>query len=213
MDGELPSNRNQVTTLYSGDLCAYSHRTRILLAEKDISVEVDVLNSREIPEDVYAYNPDNNMPVLVDRDLVLYNSTIIMEYLDERFPHPSLMPVDPAARAKTRLMLYRLDSDWYRAVDVIEGSPASAAADKARQRLLEGLITLGPLFAQDEFIMGDTLTLADCSLMAVMWRLPALGVSLPKTAAPALDYARRMFSRRTFQASLTDAERELANAA
>lgn len=209
MDLTLPSNRNQVMSLYSGDICSYSHRTRIVLAEKDISVAVNVISVREPPEEIAELNPDNDLPLLVDRDLVLYNSYIVMEYLDERFPHPPLMPVDPVARAKARLLLYRIDSDWYRVLDTLSQVSGKRALDEARSRLLEVVVATAPLFEQGRFLVDGAISLVDCSIAPVLWRLQAHGIKLPKAAQQIVKYGEFMFARPAFQISLTDAEREM----
>lgn len=195
-------------TLYSGMDCLHSHRTRMALAEKNIAVDVVYVDLDNLPEDLIDLNPYNTVPVLVDRDLVLYNDQIIMEYLDERYPHPPLMPVDPVSRARTRLMLYRIDRDWFGAVsDITSGNDDRAA--RARQVIRDGMTAIASLFAKKPYFMSDEITLADCCLAALLWRLPAFGIDLPAQAKPILKYADRMFARESFQASLTKAEQDM----
>ena len=200
--------RRPVMTLYSGMDCLYSHRTRMALAEKNIAVDVVYVDLDHLPEDLIDLNPYHTIPVLVDRDLVLYNDQIIMEYLDERYPHPPLMPVDPVSRARTRLMLYRIDRDWFRAVDDITSGDDKRAA-RARKVIRDGMTSISSLFAKKPYFMSDEITLTDCCLAALLWRLPAFGIELPAQAKPILKYADRMFARESFQASLTKSEQEM----
>jgi RNA polymerase-associated protein len=201
--------RRSVMTLYSSDLDVHSHRVRIVLAEKDVTVDILTVNPNELPEDLIHLNPYNTLPTLVDRDLALYQSHIIMEYLDERFPHPPLLPVYPVARAKSRLMMYRIEQDWYSLVQRIEGSNKKDA-EAARKELQESLIRLAPVFGDSPYFLSDEFSLVDCCIVPLLWRLPKLGVDLSTTKAkPILTYAKRMFKRDSFQSSLTEAEREL----
>lgn len=211
MEQGLLSNRNQVMTLYAGDRCAYSHRTRLVLAEKDISVDINILYTEQAPEEISELNPDGDLPVLVDRDIVLYRSFIIMEYLDERFPHPPLMPIDPVSRAQARLLLHRVDMDWYRPLVAIDEASGKRAVDRRRKALINSLTALVPLF-RGQYLVGDALSLVDCAVLPVLWRLPHYDIQLPKAAQPLLDYAKRMFARPGFRASLSDSEREMRGA-
>ncbi|WP_303901823.1 stringent starvation protein SspA [Thiohalomonas denitrificans] len=202
------ANRRSVMTLFSGDNDIYSHRVRIVLAEKGINVDIVNVDLNNLPEDLIDLNPYNSVPTLVDRDLVLYHSQIIMEYLDERFPHPPLMPVDPVSRANNRMMLYRIEKDLYSYIDVLENGPEKSAV-KARKEIRDSLVVVSPVFEQKPFFMADDFSLVDCSLAPLLWRLPAYNISLPKQAAPLVAYAERLFGRDSFQASLSEAEREL----
>jgi RNA polymerase-associated protein len=193
--------------LYSDPQSPYSHRVRVVLAEKNITVEIIDVDPLNLSDDIMDLNPYGTLPTLVDRDLVLYESRIIMEYLDERFPHPPLLPVDPVSRATSRLYLHRVDNDWYRLMDSILAG--GKAADKARKELRESLITTAPVFAANPFFMSDDLSLVDCSIAPLLWRLPMLGVELPAQAKPVLDYAARLFERPSFRESLTEVEREI----
>jgi len=180
----------------------------MVLAEKSITVDVVEVDPASPPEDVIDLNPYGTLPTLVDRDLVLYESRIIMEYLDERFPHPPLLPVDPVSRARSRLFMYRVERDWYSMIRFIEsGTPENA--EKARRRLRETLAVAAPIFEAKPFFMSDELTLVDCCVAPLLWRLPVLGVNLPAQAGAVEDYAERLFARPSFQESLTDAEREM----
>lgn len=202
------ANKRSVMTLYSGSLDMESHRVRMVLAEKGVLVDVIEVDRHEDIEDLYAINPYNNVPTLVDRDLVLYQSNIIMEYLDERFPHPPLLPVYPVARAKSRLMIYRIDRDWYPLVEtILTGSETEVEA--ARQQLKDGLLALMPTLKETPFCMSEEFSLIDCCLAPILWRLPILGVEFGKEGKLILDYMNRLFERPTFKAALTEAEEEL----
>lgn len=202
------ANRRSVMTLFSGNADVYSHRVRIVLAEKGINFEVVEVEPRDKNEDLIDLNPYNSVPTVVDRDLVLYNSQIIMEYLDERFPHPPLMPVDPVSRANKRLMLYRIEQDLYAHYEVIVNG-SDKAATKARKELRDNLVVVSPIFQQKAFFMADEYSLVDCALAPLLWRLPTINVTLPKAAAPLLEYAERIFERESFQTSLTETEQEM----
>lgn len=197
-------------TFYSDANDHYSHRVRIVLAEKGVSVEVVDTDPNEKPEDVSTLNPYNELPTLVDRDLVLYDASIMMEYLDERFPHPPLLPVYPVARAESRQFMYRIARDWCHLVDAIlqeKGKDSDIA--KARKDLRDSLITIAPIFSEKPFFMSEEFTLVDCVVAPILWRLPKLDLDLPeKQCQPLLDYAERLFERESFQASLSDAEHE-----
>jgi RNA polymerase-associated protein len=199
-------------TLYSGSLDIYSHRVRIVLAEKGVAVDVINTDSNEKLEDLLELNPYGNSPTLVDRELVLYDANIIMEYLDERFPHPPLMPVYPVARAKTRLMIYRVDREWGELVRQIEsGKPDQVQA--ASKELKNYLVKLAPVFGNSAYFLNEEFTLVDCCIAPILWRLPAWGITLPPEAKSVMKYAERVFERDSFQASLTEAEQDLRKVA
>lgn len=204
----VSAGRRPVMILYSDNNCPYSHRARIVLAEKNITADVIPVDDHHLPEDLLELNPYNSLPTLVDRDLVLYHSRIIMEYLDERFPHPPLMPVDPVARAQSRLFLYRIERDWYSLLDGLTGQDTSQA-DKARIILRDGLMAVAPIFEQKPFFMSDEFSLVDCTLSTLLWRLPSYQIELPAQAQPLLKYAESIFERESFQASLTEQERDI----
>jgi stringent starvation protein A len=200
--------KRSVMTLYSGSLCPYSHRVRIVLAEKGVSVDILTVDPENPPEELIELNPYQSVPTLVDRDLVLYESGIIMEYLDERFPHPPLLPVYPVARAKSRLMMYRIDRDWY---SLMRGILAEGkTADAARKELRDNLVSLAPIFANMPYFMSEEFSLVDCYLAPLLWRLPALKIELPSQSNVVKNYAKKLFQRESFQASLTEPERELS---
>ncbi|OQX30408.1 MAG: stringent starvation protein A [Candidatus Sedimenticola endophacoides] len=201
------ANKRSVMTMYSDAKSPCSHRVRMVLAEKSITVEIMDVDPENIAEDIMDLNPYGTLPTLVDRDLTLYESRIIMEYLDERFPHPPLLPVDPVSRAASRLYMHRVDQDWYSKMDEILAG--GKAATKARKELRESLTASAPIFDAMPYFMSDDLSLVDCSIAPMLWRLPALGVELPPSAKPVLAYASRLFERPSFKESLTEAEREM----
>jgi len=197
---------------YSDGYSQFSHRVRIVLAEKGVTVEIVDVDIYDKPEDLAALNPYNSLPTLVDRDLVLYEPNIMMEYLDERFPHPPLFPVYPVARAQSRLWMYRIDRDWSHLVEKLQaedGTPAEL--DKARKELRESIISVSPIFAEKPYFMSDEFTIVDCCVLPILWRLPEIGIRLPETKAtkPLLDYRQRLFARESIQASLSEQEREM----
>jgi stringent starvation protein A len=199
--------KRSVMTLYSGAVCPYSHRVRVVLAEKGVSVDIINIDEDNPPEELIELNPYHRVPTLVDRDLVLYESNIIMEYLEERFPHPPLLPVYPVARAKSRLMMYRIEQDWYSLMYRILANDDSS--DTSRKELRENLVSLSPIFGSLPFFMSEEFSLVDCYLAPLLWRLPSLGIELPNAAKPVKQYEKRLFQRESFQASLTEVEREL----
>lgn len=203
-----PANRKPVMTLYSGTIDCYSHRTRIVLFEKDVECKIIFVEPENKPVELADINPYNQVPTIVDRDLVLYQSAIINEYLDERLPHPPLMPVDPVNRARARLMLFRFENDWYRLLPEI-ASGDKKTANKARNVIRDGLTVISPIFKEQSFILGEEFSLVDCALAPILWRLDRFKISLPRQAKPLMEYAQRVFERKSFQASLTEAEREM----
>jgi len=194
--------------LYTTGASIECHRTRIVLAEKEIVHETVEIDPKKLPEDLIDLNPYCSVPTLVDRDLVLYNSRVIMEYLEERFPHPPLMPVGPVARAQSRLALFRVENDWYPLVEIIETKGEKAVA-KARKELMESIVSTAEVFSVMPFFLSECFTMVDASIAPILWRLPHYGIELPKSAKPIQDYADRIFEREGFQLSLTEAEREL----
>lgn len=189
----------------------YSHRVRIVLAEKGVTVEIHDSDPNDTPEDVQQLNPYNTLPTMVDRELVLYESRVMMEYLDERFPHPPLLPVYPVARGESRQYLYRIERDWCSLVDTIEHSSKAKDVEKARKELKESLMAIAPIFAEKPFFMSEEFTLVDCCLVPILWRLPVLGIEITRTkqTMDLLDYMDRVFEMESFQASLSEQEREM----
>ena len=204
----LVANRRSVMNLFSSASCPQSHRVRVVLAEKGITVEIVDVDTNHKPEDLLDLNPYNTVPTLVDRELVLYDPRAIMEYLDERFPHPPLMPVDPVSRARTRLALYRIEQDWYELVPQLE-SRGEKTSSKARKILRDSLTSSAEVFAAKDFFLSDEFSLVDASIAPILWRLKHYGIELPRQAKPVMDYAKRVFERETFQASLTEVEHEM----
>ncbi|GAA0702977.1 glutathione S-transferase N-terminal domain-containing protein [Marinobacterium maritimum] len=198
-------------TFFSDGSDHYSHRVRIVLCEKGVAVDIVECKANELPEDVAAQNPYNSLPTLLDRELVLYEPNVMMEYLDERFPHPPLLPVYPVARAESRLYMHRIQRDWCVLVDRILADEASdAELDAARKELRDSLVTISPIFAEKPFFMSDEFTLVDCCLAPILWRLPQLGIELPEAQTkPLQEYMQRLFERESFQASLSEYEREI----
>jgi len=195
-------------TLYSGTTCPFSQRCRIVLYEKGMDfqiVDVDLYNK---PEDIAVMNPYNRVPILVERDLVLYESNIINEYIDERFPHPQLMPADPVMRARARLFLFRFEAELFSQVDHLEGS-SSKNAEKARGLIRENLVQIAPVFVKQKFMLGEEFSMLDVAIAPLLWRLDHYQIALPKPAAPLLKYAERLFSRQAFIDSMTPSEKAM----
>ncbi len=202
------TNKRSVMTLYSGATDLNSHRVRIVLAEKGVPYEVINVDTRAKPEDLLELNPYGSIPTLVDRELALYEPSIITEYLDERFPHPPLMPVYPVARAKARLIIHRFDKEWSPLIRKLE--TGKIAETRAVAKELSGyLAQLVPIFQNSPYFLGDEFTLVDCCIAPVLWRLPVWGITLSPVDMKAINkYADRVFQRDSFQASLTELEQE-----
>ncbi|KTD33342.1 stringent starvation protein A [Legionella nautarum] len=198
--------KRTIMSLYSDNDDVYSHQVRIVLAEKGVNVEILHAKQGEATDDLYAINPYGSVPTLLDRELVLYEARIIMEYLDERFPHPPLLPVYPVARAEARKMMYRVEQDWYQLLQRIK---AGIEVEEARQHLADSLISLEPVFADKPYFLSDEFSLLDCALAPLLWRLPQLGIDIPTKLKGLNAYMQRLFKRDSFQASLTDVERQL----
>jgi stringent starvation protein A len=204
------TNKRSVMTLYSGSNDPYSHRARIVLAEKGVTFDLHEVDIDSQFNALAEINPYNTVPTLVDRDLVLYESEIIMEYLDERFPHPPLMPVYPVARARTRLLLHRVNRDWYTLLNKILSKQIDVAEMEASKKaLLESILSVSAMFKEMPFFMSEEFSLVDCAIAPLLWRLRSLGIILPPEAKPLQDYAKRLFSREAFQVSLTETEKAL----
>lgn len=194
--------------LYSSSNQLDSHRVRFVLAEKGVVAEIQEVDLFNESLDLQELNPYQILPTFVDRTLVLYHAPIILEYLDERFPHPPLLPVYPIARAQARLLTYRMERDLYQLVDEL-ATATPKQADSVRQLLLERLLGLSPLFAKALYLLGEEFSLVDCTMLPLLWRLPKFGIELPKSAKDIQKYMERHFARPSFQASLTDTEREI----
>ena len=200
------ANKRLAMTLYSSDTDPYCHMVRIVLAEKGINYEATDVDLDDTPEDLKDLNPYNEVPTLVDRDLVLYGHQVIMEYLDERFPHPPLMPVDPVSRARNRLMLKRIERDWYTLSNKIA---KGEDVENTRKELADSLLTVAPIFEQKKYFMSDDFTVMDCAIAPLLWRLQHYGVELPASASTLITYAANVFNREAFKESLTETEQEM----
>ncbi len=203
------ANRRSVMTLYSRPTCIHSHRARLVLAEKSINIDIISVDGPDLPEDLMDLNPYHTMPTLVDRDLVLYDSRVIIEYLDERFPHPPLMPVDPVTRAQFRLALFRIETDWYQLASEFDADSDRKLSSKSRKMLRESILAGADLFAAKPYFLSDEFSLVDCSIAPIMWRLPVYGIDLGSQAEAIDAYMKRVFARRSFQESLTELEQEM----
>lgn len=202
------ANRRSVMVLYSDTVSPIGHAVRIVLAEKDINVDINFVSGNNLPEEIAEVNPYNTVLTLIDRDLVLYDAQIIMEYLDERFPHPPLMPVDPVARASNRQIRYRVIRDLYSSIDDINSDNDISAAN-AKKNLRDHLTAISGIFAQKPFFMSDEYTLVDCCMAPLLWRLDYYGIKLPASAKPLLKYASNLFEREPFKISLSEQEKEM----
>ncbi|MGI9262987.1 MAG: glutathione S-transferase N-terminal domain-containing protein [Woeseiaceae bacterium] len=203
------ANRRSVMTLFSKPTCIHSHRTRLVLAEKNINIEIVSVDGPELPEDLMDLNPYHTVPTLVDRDLVLYDSRVIIEYLDERFPHPPLMPVDPVTRAQFRLALFRIETDWYQFAEQFDIDGERKLPAKSRKLLRESILASVELFAAKQYFLSDEFSLVDCSIAPILWRLPVYGIDLGSQSEAIEAYMKRVFERRSFQESLTELEQEM----
>lgn len=195
-------------TLYSGTTDPYSHRCRIVLFEKGMDFQVIDVDLANKPEDLAIINPHNEVPVLVERDLVLQQANIINEYIDERFPHPQLMPADPVMRARARLFLHNFEEQLFDHIADVE-SANQKVADKARAIIRDNLTQIVPLFSKQQYILGDEFSMLDVAIAPLLWRLGHYGIELPKQAAPLLKYAERIFSRPAYIEAMTPSEKAM----
>lgn len=204
----LVSKRSSMT-FFSDPASHYCHRVRIVLAEKGVTVDIEDMKSSAVSQELMELNPYGTLPTLVDRDLCLYESRVMMEYLDERFPHPPLMPVYPVARALSRQYMHRIEQDWCALVDRLER--AEDDVETTRKELRDSLLGIAPIFADKPYFMHEEFTLVDCCMGPLLWRLASLGVSLPasRQARPLREYMQRLFERPAFRASLTEAENDM----
>jgi stringent starvation protein A len=194
--------------LYSGTVDPYSHRCRIVLFEKGMDFEVIDVDLTNKTEDLAILNPYGEVPVLVERDLVLSEANIINEYIDERFPHPQLMPADPVMRARARLFLYNFEKDLFSHIKDIESSHEETA-DKARKMVRDNLTQLVPIFGKQSYLMGDEYSMLDVAITPLLWRLGHYGIELPNQASPLLKYAERLFSRPMYAEAMTPSEKAM----
>jgi RNA polymerase-associated protein len=205
----VAANKRSVMTLFSHADDMYSHQTRIVLAEKGVGVDINYVDLTNLPEDLLDLNPYGTVPTLIDRELALYEAKIIIEYLDERFPHPPLMPVYPVSRGRSRLMMHRVENDWYSLAKTILSGPADKA-QKARVELKQSLLSIAPILNEAPYFMSEEYSLVDCYIAPLLWRLPVFGIELDGQGSKELKtYMLRLFERESFQASLTEEEREL----
>ena len=205
------TNKRSVISLYSGARDPYSHQVRIVLEEKGVTFDIiDVDSSAKAKEEIAEYNPYGTAPTLIDRDLVLYRSEIIAEYIDERFPHPPLLPVYPVLKARSRLMIYRINHDWYSLMEkILDPEVQEITKEKHRQNLLDSLLSVTPIFAENPYFLSEEFSLIDCWIAPLLWRLPRMCIKLPETSKAIINYKTKIFARPSFQASLTDVERAM----
>ncbi len=192
--------------LYSGTTCPFSHRCRFVLFEKGMDFEIRDVDLYNKPEDINVMNPYGQVPILVERDLILYESNIINEYIDERFPHPQLMPADPVMRARARLMLFNMEVELFSQIEALE-SGKEKQVDRAKQQVQDRLVELAPVFTKTKYMLGDDFTMLDVAIAPLLWRLDRFGIRLGKPAAALMKYAERIFSRPAFIEALTPSEK------
>jgi len=202
------STRRSAMTLFSSPTCAMSHCARFVLLEKGIVADVEYYDPTDPPEDLIELNPNGISPTLIERDLVLYDSRIIMEYLDERFPHPPLHPMDPVSRATARMLIKRIDQDWYQLLDEILSSGEKKSA-RTKKLLRESIISVTPAFAARPFFMSDEFSMVDCVVAPLLWRLPSIGIEASTLNDVINNYALRIFNRPAFRHSMSDAEKDM----
>ncbi|NBT77449.1 MAG: glutathione S-transferase [Betaproteobacteria bacterium] len=197
--------------LYSGTTCPFSQRCRFVLFEKGMDFEIRDVDLYNKPEDISIMNPYGQVPILVERDLILYESNIINEYIDERFPHPQLMPADPVQRARARLFLFNFERELFVHVQVLEkrehSKESSKLMEKARAQIRDRLTQLAPIFLKNKHMLGEEFSMLDVAIAPLLWRLDHYGIDLPKVAAPLLKYAERIFARPAYIEALTPSEK------
>ena len=193
--------------LYSGTTCPFSQRCRFVLFEKGMDFEIRDVDLFNKPEDINVMNPYGQVPILVERDLILYESNIINEYIDERFPHPQLMPADPVARSRARLFLFNFERELFVHVQTLENSNNQKAIEKAKPMIRDALTQLAPILLKNKYMLGDDFSMLDVAIAPLLWRLDHYGIDLPKSAAPMMKYAERIFSRPAYIEALTPSEK------
>ncbi|BBP46597.1 stringent starvation protein A [Thiosulfatimonas sediminis] len=206
---DVPVTKRSQMVLFSDSKSPSCHRVRLVAKEKDIPMDIIEVFVDSLPEDLLELNPYGTLPTLVDRDLVLYDPQVIIEYLDERFPHPPLMSVDPISKARARQMLRQIETEWYPLVEAITHSEDEKVVKAARRDLQERLIQMIPAFQHKDFFMSDDYSLVDISMSVLLWRLPYLGIDLPKSAKPIIDYSEKVLQREMFAESLSDDELDM----
>jgi len=202
------TSRKSVMTLFSSPTCAMSHCARLVLHEKGVTADIEYFDASEPPEDLLELNPNGTSPTLIERDLVLYDSRVIMEYLDERFPHPPLHQMDPVSRANARMLIKRIDQDWYQLLDEIQNSGEKKSA-RAKKMLKESLLAAAPVFDAAPYFMSEEYSLIDCAIAPLLWRLHSVGIDFATLGKGITAYANRLFSRKAFQDSLSSLEKEM----
>lgn len=207
-----PPDRRPAMTLLSGSLDVFSHCCRIVLFEKDIECAIEYVSAAEAPSRIGEHNPYGETPTLVDRDITLYNMWVILEYLDERFPHPPLMPVDPVTRAKTRLIVSRFTRDWIQPLYDLNASGQTELPTDLKKSLYDGMVALSPIVSGKSFFLGPEYSLVDVFMAPLLWRLPSLGIDLPRQALSLVQYGEMLFDRPSFTTSLSEPEQELRGA-
>ena len=193
--------------LYSGTTCPFSQRCRLVLFEKGMDFEIKDVDLFNKPEEISVMNPYAQVPILVERELTLYESNIINEYIDERFPHPQLMPADPVMRARARLFLFNFERELFVHVQTLENSNNQKAIEKARLQIRDRLSQLAPILLKSKYMLGDEFSMLDVAIAPLLWRLEYYDIQLPKQAAPLMKYAERLFSRPAYIEALTPSEK------
>ena len=197
--------------LYSGTTCPFSQRCRFVLFEKGMDFEIRDVDLYNKPEDISIMNPYGQVPILVERDLILYESNIINEYIDERFPHPQLMPADPVMRARARLFLFNFERELFVHVQQLErrdhNKDSAKLMERSRQQIRDRLTQLTPIFMKNKFMLGEDFSMLDVAIAPLLWRLDHYAIEMPKTAAPLMKYAERIFSRPAYIEALTPSEK------
>ncbi len=202
------SSRKSAMTLFTSSTCILSHCARLVVQEKGVPAEIEFFDPNDPPEDLLELNPNGNSPTFVERDLVLYDARIIMEYLDERFPHPALHQMDPASRANARMLIKRIDQDWYPLLEEVQ-SLGDKKNTKAKKMLKESLLAAGPVFEASPYFMSEEYSMIDCVMAPFLWRLPSVGIEITGLGKGITAYANRLFTRKAFQESLTPEEKNL----
>ena len=206
------SNRTSMA-LFSDPLDHYSQRVRIVMCEKGVTSEIIDTDSKKLEPEILEVSPYEELPVLVDRDVCLYDSIILMEYLDERFPHPPLLPVYPVSRAHIRLFIQRIQRDWCETFDTLIEGVSEAKAKKMRTHLKSQILGMSPILKEKDYFMSDEFSLVDCCIAPILWRLPLIGIDLQKDTKtkPIYEYMQRVFTKSCFMDSLSELEKEIRN--
>lgn len=201
---------NAGVTLYCSAGNVGCHWVRMVLAEKDIpGARVALQVEGRMSEDLVVLNPSQTLPTLTDRDTVIYPARLIAEFLDERYPHPPMMPPEAALRARLRMAMERLEHEWVPLIEQIASGPA-AQSRMARKRLADQLVASARLFPARGWFLGLEFSIADCAWAALLWRLASLKMQVPAGGDPIRRYAERVFARPAFARSLVDSQRAAA---